>query len=230
MPNPYRVLGVSEYASFDEIKKAYRTLSRKYHPDSNPNDPDPESTKNNFRRIQEAYEAIEKERNSPDYKEHRTHNSHSGSNTYDDDNLRYPGYDYGKGEEMNDTPEYKSAVSFISSGQFDEAIAVLESIPFFNRNARWYYLHACINLGLQNTTQARIDIETASSLDPSNEKYHELYETLSKRTGWHSEKKHRFAMKMATSWSKPVLIIIALIIILIFVFKLIPYVNPSLFE
>lgn len=37
--DPYKVLGVSSNATDDEIKKAYRTLSRKYHPDANVGNP-----------------------------------------------------------------------------------------------------------------------------------------------------------------------------------------------
>ena len=39
MTDPYRILGVSPSASDDEVKKAYRNLSRKYHPDANINNP-----------------------------------------------------------------------------------------------------------------------------------------------------------------------------------------------
>jgi curved DNA-binding protein len=51
----YKVLGVDKSASQDDIKKAYRKLARKYHPDANPNDP---KTEEKFKDIGEAYEVL----------------------------------------------------------------------------------------------------------------------------------------------------------------------------
>lgn len=62
MSDPYRVLGVSRDASEDEIKKAYRTLSRKYHPDANVNNPHKDQAEEKFKEVQQAYDQIMKER------------------------------------------------------------------------------------------------------------------------------------------------------------------------
>jgi molecular chaperone DnaJ len=51
----YEVLGVGKKATQDDIKKAYRKLARKYHPDANPNDPKAEER---FKEISTAYEVL----------------------------------------------------------------------------------------------------------------------------------------------------------------------------
>ena len=62
MRDPYQVLGVSRDASDEEIKKAYRALSRKYHPDANVNNPNKEQAEEKFKQIQQAYQQIMDER------------------------------------------------------------------------------------------------------------------------------------------------------------------------
>ena len=52
MKNYYEILGINENSSQDEIKKAYRKLSKKYHPDVNP------QGEEKFKEISEAYEHL----------------------------------------------------------------------------------------------------------------------------------------------------------------------------
>ncbi|MBW9202629.1 J domain-containing protein [Bacteroidales bacterium SW292] len=69
----YKVLGVDKTASQDDIKKAFRKLARKYHPDLNPDDP---SAKEKFQAINEANEVLsdpEKRKKYDEYGEHWKH-------------------------------------------------------------------------------------------------------------------------------------------------------------
>jgi len=60
----YKILGVSKTASQDEIKKAYRSLARKFHPDVNPEDPKAEDK---FKDINEAYQVLSDEEKRSKY-------------------------------------------------------------------------------------------------------------------------------------------------------------------
>ena len=53
--DPYKVLGLSPGASDDEIKKAYRTLARRYHPDANPGD---KTAEQKMKEINAAYDML----------------------------------------------------------------------------------------------------------------------------------------------------------------------------
>ena len=72
MRDLYEILGVSKTASQDEVKKAYRKLARKYHPDRNPDDPEAEER---FKEVQGAYDVV----GDPEKRERSTTSAVRGS-------------------------------------------------------------------------------------------------------------------------------------------------------
>ncbi|WP_068777107.1 J domain-containing protein [Paenibacillus sp. FJAT-26967] len=72
--NYYDVLGVNSGASQAEIKKAYRQLAKRYHPDLNPGNPEAEKR---FKQIYEAYQTLEDEASRQAYDGNLKNNSHS---------------------------------------------------------------------------------------------------------------------------------------------------------
>ena len=84
MIDPYRVLGVDRSASDDEIKKAYRTLSRKYHPDANINNPNKDQAEEKFKEIQAAYNRImdERQNGGPAFQNYNNSSSYGPYNNY----------------------------------------------------------------------------------------------------------------------------------------------------
>ena len=117
--NPYEVLGVSPNASNDEVKKAYRDLSRKYHPDSYANNPLADLAEEKFKEVQEAYDQIMKQRENGGY------SYQSGGNQYSST---------GGNQE---TVELQAVRNYINARRFREALNVLAGIS--NRSAMWYY-------------------------------------------------------------------------------------------
>ena len=170
--DPYQVLGVSRDASDDEIKKAYRRLAKKYHPDVNPGDTEA------ARKMQEINAAYEQIKNPA--KASQGSNPGSGYGNYGRRNT-YSGYGrYGYGYDpfgnaqkhssyrTGDTYQ-DSAYQYIRFGRYQEALNTLEHST--QRDARWYYLSAMANYGVGNRITALEHIKKAVSMDPSNYEY-----------------------------------------------------------
>lgn len=170
MNNPYQVLGIQRNATEEEIKKAYRSLSRKYHPDANVNNPNKEAAENKFKEVQEAYEQIMNE---------RTGGGSQGS---------YSGFGgFGSYERRNQGSEedvrLQAAANYINNGYYKEALNVLKDIA--NRSARWYYFSGYANWGLGNNVTALEHARQALSMEPGNWQYQELVNRMEGGGSWY---------------------------------------------
>jgi molecular chaperone DnaJ len=150
--DPYKVLGVSPSASNDEIKKAYRELSRKYHPDSYIDNPLSDLAEEKFKEVQEAYEQIMKERE----------NANTGGSSYYNREADYSGSE-------EDSIEMKAVYNYLTAKYYKEALRALSDIS--HRNARWYYYSAVASAGVGNNIEAFDHAQQAASMEPGNPEY-----------------------------------------------------------
>ena len=149
MIDPYQVLGVPRNASDSEIKKAYRTLSRKYHPDANINNPHKDEAEEKFKELQQAYQQIINE---------REHGGSGSGSYYGAGGSSYGGFQGFNGgfRTEGQSEEYvmhlKSAATYIQNHYYNDAINVLNQMQ--ERTGQWYYLSAVANMGLGNNLMA----------------------------------------------------------------------------
>ena len=163
--DPYKVLGVSPDASDDEIKRAYRKLAKKYHPDVNPGDAE---AARKMQEINAAYEQIK----NPE-KVHSTGGSGSrghGSYGYDPFGGAWQQYQRQQYQQQAGSDSYQQAAEqYIRFRRFAEALNALDNST--KRDARWYYLSALANDGMGNRATALEHIKRAVSMEPDNREY-----------------------------------------------------------
>ena len=183
--DPYQVLGVSRDASDDEVKKAYRNLSRKYHPDANINNPNKAQAEEMFKKVQAAYDQIMKERQ---YGGHGTAGSQygPGSSHYGDYSGGFGGFGGFGASDCEEEPRMQAARNFINSGHYQEACNVLNSIQ--ERNARWYYYSAIANSGIGNQINALEYARKAVQMEPGNAEYRQLVSRLENNGRWYADR------------------------------------------
>ncbi len=170
--DPYKVLGVPTTATDDEVKKAYRRLAKRYHPDANPGD---KVAEQRMKEINAAYDQI---LNGGDQSGAGASGNYGGYT-----NGSYGGGyggghgGYGQGYEgQSADPRMNSARTYISFGRYAEALNVLAGIS--ERDALWYYYSAIANQGAGNRILAIQHAQRAVDLDAGNAAYRALLEEL----------------------------------------------------
>lgn len=178
MTDPYRVLGISRDASEDDIKKAYRALSRKYHPDANINNPNKDAAEEKFKEIQAAYNRImdERQNGGPSFG--------SYGNSYGNSSYGYSGgyQDYSNSQA---SMEMQAAANYINARQFAQAMNVLNSIDESLRNGQWYFFAAVANQGMGHINDAREYIRRAIALEPGNFRYRQFQQSIDWSNNWY---------------------------------------------
>ena len=153
MKDPYTVLGVSQNATDDEVKKAYRELARKYHPDNYANNPLADLAEEKMKEINEAYDTITKMR--------------SGGYRGGTSASSYPsGYQQ---QYSGGTAEFSRVRSFINAGNLQQAEELLQSIP--GKSGEWYFLAGSIAYRKGWLDEAGQNFRLAVQMEPNNMEY-----------------------------------------------------------
>ena len=187
MNDPYSVLGISRGATDDEIKKAYRALSRKYHPDANINNPNKDQAEAKFKEVQQAYQQIMHER------EYGTTGSYGNGYGYSG---QYQQRRSGATSNEGDL-HMQAAANFINNGRYQEAINVLNGID--NKTAQWYYYSAIANSGIGNNVSALQHAREAARMEPNNIQYTTLVQRLENGGNWYRQQQGPYQTTFSSS-------------------------------
>ncbi len=161
--DPYKVLGVDPAATDEEIKKAYRELARKYHPDNYVNTPLSELANEKMQEINEAYDLIQKTR-----KEEAQRSSSYG---YGDN--AYGGYQQSTG-----ASDFADVRACIGVRNFAEADIRLNAVHAAERNAEWFYLKGVVFRAKGWYFEASKYFDAAYRMDPTNDEYRNAAESI----------------------------------------------------
>ena len=161
--DPYKVLGVSENATPEEIRAAYLALVKKYHPDRYKDNPLKELANEKLKEINEAYDIIQKRgRNSSS-----NSGGYSYSDAYSNRNTSYTG---------EGASQFAQVRSFISQNDLLSARRVLDTMSV--HNAEWHYLYGIIYHRQGWYDKANEYLGYAYQQEPGNSEYRNAYMTM----------------------------------------------------
>ena len=163
MKTPYEILGVNPNASDDEIKKAYRNLARKYHPDKYRDSDLADLANEKMKEINAAYEEIQKERAGGGKK------SSSGN---------YNGNPGGGSADAR----FAEVRRLINNNNLQKAETILRSMTTTEQNAEWHFLMGCILYKRGYFLDAQRMFDRACGLDPYNTEYRNARDQIMSQT------------------------------------------------
>jgi len=150
MTDPYKVLGVSPSASDEDVKKAYRDLAKKYHPDNYVNDPLADLAEQKMKEITAAYDQIMDMRR--------------GSQSF---------------QGQNERSQYSDIRRMINQNRISQAEEILDGVPQYSRDAEWYFLKGSIFYTRGWLDEAYRHFNHAVQLDPNNQEYRMALQQMS---------------------------------------------------
>ena len=168
MNDPYAVLGVNASASDEEVKRAYRDLVKKYHPDNYANNPLADLAEAKMKEVNEAYDSIVKMRTQGGYQ-----SSGARGGGYQAGQNR--GYSGGQNSRYAD-PVFNQVRQCINQNNLGEAERLLRTAQ--TNSAEWYYLMGTISYRKGWVDDARQNFYTACSMDPNNLEYRQALNSI----------------------------------------------------
>ncbi len=186
--DPYEILGISRNASQDDIRKAYRELVKKYHPDKYQGNPLADLAEEKLQEVNWAYDTLTKNNGAAASSQSYGGYSYGNAGTYG--NAGYGGGSYGgygssgsgasygaNGQSYSgSSPIYNQVRVYINNNNITAAEQMLEQ----NRaeDAEWHFLYGVVSFRRGRIAEGLQDVQTAVQLDPSNAEYQNAYSQM----------------------------------------------------